>query len=423
MKSKKFIALALSASIAFSAAYVSMSAVSNDVPSVSAAKATVKAEADLWEKKVTITFAENAGSLDWNGGGYYEYYWELNQKLYDVRGSVGCDSMYTFVGWSLKETTKDTAYGTFFSKEDAENAGYNILPKDVTLGMIVEKTYRGSSSFNLDAASSSTNGTAIGKSSVNKGDTIVVYPVFRRWESEDEYNGVKDAAAEAAAAQSEIDKRNGHLDGSIWTNYSGNNVTYYWYDKDVRYEGVTTAWPRTVLISGEKGQYTTANYDKNKDGDSSEWVSAAKYKGVLTAAKITDPEKEIFFVYDVHFATNEGIIGLISGKKAQVRLKIPSSYDLGNYDPYVYHIVYGGNGMKRVKVQNLDVGKNDVTFYANDFSPYVLLLLPKGRMSTGSEYDNPPTADASAIPVMLLAAASLSAAGSLLMRRKRELGE
>ena len=138
-------------------------------------------------------------------------------------------------------------------------------------------------------------------------------------------------------------------------------------------------------------------------------------KSIKKAVGITEESNEIAFVYEVKPSTiNKDYVSLISGKNLMARLELPSGYKTSGYSAYVYYVTH--SGVKRLT--KVDVGKRDVMFFTRDFGSYVLRLVPGS-----AKYENPPTADASAVPVMLLAAASLSAAGSTIIRRKREIAE
>ncbi len=138
-------------------------------------------------------------------------------------------------------------------------------------------------------------------------------------------------------------------------------------------------------------------------------------KSIKKAVGITEESNEIAFVYEVKPSTiNKDYVSLISGKNLMARLELPSGYKTSGYSAYVYYVTH--SGVKRLT--KVDVGKRDVMFFTRDFGSYVLRLVPGS-----AKYENPPTTDESAVPVMLLAAASLSAAGSTIIRRKRELAE
>lgn len=491
MKSKKFVAVALAASIVLSGAYVSTAALSKDTTSVSAASVKVKTSLPYNEQYTTSIKIRNSASsgydfynIAWdrehNNSETYEYtdggyltFKILKQLLANDGNSLPSyknTSLYRFDGWAYVYNADGTICGSDASgvvgadgKTFYEADG--ITPSDKTLGKVLTD----------DSPVLDMDGNPIVISdvySINHYSAKIdgnislanLHAVATYFETDEEAEASAAALAAEAEEKEEQDNRDGQLSRRLWRNYSGNNVRYWGKankkdenGKTVRDENgnavqvdtiyTGTKYPRAICVTNPKtGEFTRANYSDTKDKEGVEDYEGHTYyrindmtygvalkvanvnniNGVNSETKTIGDTKVtdmIALVYDVHWSTADRVIGLVNGKSAQVTLRF-SGYDTSKYQPYVYHIVEkDGGGMKRVQIENLDVGKNDVTFYAKDFSPYVLVLVPKDRISTGSEYDNPPTGDASAIPVALLASASLSATGAVLLRRKRELGE
>lgn len=431
MKSKKFVAVALSAAIAFSAAYVSRAAIAPNTLSVSAAKASVKTTVPYDERKTETLYVYNSNTKgkeldnafwDWKNGG----------DKYGLSKADGEPGYLTFK--ALKDLVNlpdypDQSISKFKGWGYGSNEGTALEDKDPV------RKENGSYVYFREYLND--DGTKK-KDSESKIMLENLYAIYERFATDEEAEANAAAIAAAEEEKKEEDERTASLDRRLWRNYAGNNVKTWWNDpkKDAdgntvkdengnvvyeRKEGYKTAWPRAILVTGTNGKFTTERYNKNKD-PKEDWMTELMYEGALKSAKVVKPEATAYFVYDVHWNAEDNVIGLLDGKYAQVKLSV-TDYDLGAYQPYLYRIVYTSSGYKRQQVEGLDVGKKDITFYTNQLCPHVLVLVPKERLSTGSEYDNPPTGDASALPVALFAAASLSGAGALVMRRKRELGE
>lgn len=201
------------------------------------------------------------------------------------------------------------------------------------------------------------------------------------------------AAEEAAAAVSKVKSSwTDHAYRAAYRNSAGNNV------RNKSSGGIATMFAEAKIQTGE------IDTDKNLVYNKEQIASIKKAVGA--------EDDEIVFVYNVRVPKD---YELITGKKMGVRLQLPSGYTTKGYIPTVFHAPITGVQ----KVENFETGAYEVMFFARDFSPYVLILSP-GKVD---KYENPPTGDASAVPVALLAAASLSATGTVLLRRKRELGE
>ncbi len=140
-------------------------------------------------------------------------------------------------------------------------------------------------------------------------------------------------------------------------------------------------------------------------GDTSEYHD-------LKAAGVNVEANELAWVYEVTAPTGF----MSSTKNARVQLQLPDGYTTSNYKVTVYHVK---GWCTKQKVTGLDVGTYDVAFWANDFSPYVLILTPKGATSTGTSTNNPGTGDFSAVPVALLAAAALGATGFVAYKKRK----
>lgn len=107
--------------------------------------------------------------------------------------------------------------------------------------------------------------------------------------------------------------------------------------------------------------------------------------------------------------------GLVDGKNARVTLEAPKGYNPKDYKVAVYHVK---GYCTYEKVKGLDIAKTDVTFWANDMSPYVLVLTPTDAVA-GTSTGNPSTGDFSAVPVAMLAAAALGATGFVAYKKRK----
>ncbi len=132
----------------------------------------------------------------------------------------------------------------------------------------------------------------------------------------------------------------------------------------------------------------------------------------LKAAGVDVDANELAWVYEV--TPPDGFMK--TTKNARVQLTLPEGYTTSNYKVTVYHVK---GWCSKQKVTGLDVGTYDVAFWANDFSPYVLILTPKGATSTSTSTNNPGTGDFSAVPVALLAAAALGATGFVAYKKRK----
>ncbi len=250
-----------------------------------------------------------------------------------------------------------------------------------------------------------------GEAKVLSGDTILYfndneeikfYPVYRSLSDEEVMDNYY-ANLEAQAKKNESDSRTNHVAARGWSNNAMNNV---YYIDNGKIGGVTSM--HNVVFDPVKSNSAYS------EGD----VESIR-KAALKKAGITDDSGVLTWVYDVDpHHLNSGYYpenALVNGKNFMARLGLPSGYKTSGFSPIVYYVTH--SGVKEI-TSNLDVGKTDVMFFTKNLGTYVMILTPGKK-----KYDNPPTADASALPVMLLAAASLSAAGSVVMRRRRELGE
>lgn len=222
---------------------------------------------------------------------------------------------------------------------------------------------------------------------VDKDFTLYFVPVYRKL-SDDEIVDQQAAQAEAEAEAKANDSRYNHCWGRAYRNSAGNNAIN-------KTSGAVASIAATAKLQTGSGTYSTATINAIKKAVGAE-------------------DDELVFVYDVTFDSN---YNLIDGKQVMVRLYLPDKYVTTGYIPTVFHAPL--TGVTKIDNEKLDVGTKDVMFFARDFSPYVLILSP-GKVE---KYENPPTGDAGAVPIALLAAASLSATGAVLLRRKRELGE
>lgn len=228
-------------------------------------------------------------------------------------------------------------------------------------------------------------------SSMPSGVTVYFSPVFKELTDEEIVDAMA-AKAEAEAVSKVKSSWTDHAYRAAYRNSAGNNV------RNKSSGGIATMFAEAKIQTGE------IDTDKNLVYNKEQIASIKKAVGA--------EDDEIVFVYNVRVPKD---YELITGKKMGVRLQLPSGYTTKGYIPTVFHAPITGVQ----KVENFETGAYEVMFFARDFSPYVLILSP-GKVD---KYENPPTGDASAVPVALLAAASLSATGTVLLRRKRELGE
>lgn len=152
-----------------------------------------------------------------------------------------------------------------------------------------------------------------------------------------------------------------------------------------------------------------------RDGNGHYTQGDVKY--LFNLCGVTDVEEA--FLYDVYIPEP---YQLIDGKNIVVKLDMPKGYSTEGYNVYLYHMVNG----KAKRIRKIGWRSFYVVFASNSFSPYVLVLTPKGQKrgvaSTGEVlYANPPTGEGDVVPVAMLAATALCTSCLLTVRKRREL--
>lgn len=162
-----------------------------------------------------------------------------------------------------------------------------------------------------------------------------------------------------------------------------------------------------------KGEFDKTRKQWTADNMNDYFHHAAKVAGA-PAGKDDDGTKT--WVYDISMKNGQK---LYDGKNQRVSIEldgVSKDADLSKFGVKVFHIE---GWCKATKVKNVDVKGNKVTFWVNDFSPYVITL-GDGVASTGAaDASNPSTGDFSAVPVALLAAAALGATGFVAYKKRK----
>lgn len=402
MKSKKWVSLALAVALSASALGVYAAAPDAGVTAYASVKysdGSVPAN-DLPDITAEVTFTKAELEKMWNNSsGDAQKLLKLNTEGMAKYPDAKANGQAGYV-WTQKWETKGTQKyaGLIDESTTPMDASYSGVYRVsfATTGIKADK-YKSGGVYTFYGWKQGEDGSA------NKDDAIdpdgkfnvilkadmanVFYTVVKKATDDEEIANNLKAIAEKEAASKAADKRTNHCWGRAWRHSAGNS-----------FKNVTNGVVDNIYLKG-KLQKGSGSYSKEKISSIIKAVGA-------------DEEKEIVWVYDVSVPdTHE----LIDRKNAMVRLYVDTGYTTNGYIPTVFHVTEQGV----TKVNDLDVGTYDVMFFARDFSPYVLILSP-GKVD---KYENPPTGDFDAVPMALFAAASLSATGAMLMRRKRELGE
>ena len=238
--------------------------------------------------------------------------------------------------------------------------------------------------------------TQIIKASSPAGTSVVLYPVWTPL-SDEEIDANYKAQAEAESKADKSETREEYLKKAD-AEHNADGKNGYNGQGDVRVE--------TTAISKKK--------DKEEIDDFA--YHACKVANV-------DSNSSMVWVFDVNKINGD----LYPGNNARVTLDLTQAnvkgefvnYDLNKFSVKVYHIK---DWCKSSSVKGLDISNDtkDVTFWTNDFSPYVVVISPKeATTSEGKSTNNPGTGDFSAVPVVLLAAAALGATGFVAYRKRK----
>ena len=353
MKSKKIVALALTAALTVSAASMTAFAkveytdggtdASLDKVTATLTKDSVDAMKALDEDKDNnITLAEFGGLKD---------YTDLNTGT------------KTFIGWT--------------TEEEGANAT-KLLNDDSVLFTIVEKEEKEYVNFGAGVK---------GTENIDKGaQTCTLYAAYKVSTDDKEIAENLKKIEERKAKQDAAKSREDHLNEEDKNHNATDNVN-----------------------TGSGVETKPANVSRKTDPVDPAGDTSANHD--LQAAGVNVGANELAWVYEVTAPDKF----MSSTKNARVTLNLPDGYTTSNYKVTVYHVK---GWCSKQKVTGLDIGTYDVTFWANDFSPYVLILTPKGATS-GSSTDNPGTGDFSAVPVALLAAAALGATGFVAYKKRK----
>lgn len=421
MKSKKIIALALTAAMAISMAGMSVSAktvkynTDQDalVPANVEAKVTVleseatkvntivryKAKSDI---KLDVT-GSNAASTPIVAGQ------EITAEAYEKLGPnaaanfepVKEDHYFVKFGDLGLRTYANTPTMTFYGwKLAAEDAAYD----KVTSTSIVNTKNWGDgkdlkNSGDAIADSKMIDLTAgVGKTVVKGTDsdgnttyTLCFYALGWTATSDDDIKNNMKNIEDADSAAAKKAKRSAALAEKDAENSATNNVNT---GKGVETKAATVGKPTAAWDTSAKNVdvFEAAGHD-------------------LKVAGVGDLNKSsLAWVYDVQAPD-----GLISGKNARVTLDLPTGYTTSGYSVKVWHVQ---GWCKAERVKNLDIADGDVTFWTNDFSPFVLVLNPRDSIA-GTSTGNPSTGDFSAVPVAMLAAAALGATGFVAYKKRK----
>jgi LPXTG-motif cell wall-anchored protein len=269
-------------------------------------------------------------------------------------GKLSSNNIAKFIGWS---TEKQTGYA---ATDATAKYNENTTVADLVSDSVVDAT--------------------------KKENTL--YPVFRYYtsekEREDTLNGDGDINSDdkRAKALEEADKANGATDNT---------------KKDDG--GVET---KQASVIGD-----TKNPNGLTPEDASDPFTDVERQHLLKICGYDNENGIIAYVYDVSAPK-----GLLNGKSARATLPVKTTSGM---KATLYHIV---DAYSAKKVTGLNVGSKDVSFWANSFSPYVLVLTPSDSVA-GTSTGNPGTGDFSAVPVALLAAAALGATGFVAYKKRK----
>ncbi len=234
------------------------------------------------------------------------------------------------------------------------------------------------------------------KASTAAGTSVVLYPVWKPL-SDEQIDANYKAQAEAESKADKSETREDYLKKAD-AEHNADGKNGYNGQGDVRVE--------TTAVSKQKAQDVIDDFAYH----------ACKVANV-------DHNSSMVWVFDVNKINGD----LYPGNNARVTLDLTKAnvkgesvnYDLNKFSVKVYHIK---DWCKSYSVKGLDISNDtkDVTFWTNDFSPYVVVLSPKeATTSEGKSTNNPGTGDFSAVPVALLAAAALGATGFVAYRKRK----
>ena len=377
MKSKKIIALALTAAIAISAA--SMTAFAKEVkyntetdvknPEELVATVSLTKDDDIVKSETTKTYKTTTGAtLDS----------PITQEEYD---SLGADTQAKY-----EEDTTETKYYVLF-----KDLGLKKFERTITkqqFGWVKGET----NDWQTDKDPAK-------KDSVYKDDDKVYLEV----DSGDAFKDLTFATVGRTDTDNDTIKKNQEAIDAAASDAKKAA------DRDAQLAKLDEENGATNNVNTGKGVETKKAEvsDPVAAGDVSEmWTDGHALKVAGLDASLSN----LAWVYDVSKPA-----GLINGKTARAQLKLPSGYTTSGYKVAVYHIK---GWCSAEKVKGVNVGTNDVAFWANDFSPYVLVLTPKDAVA-GTSTGNPSTGDFSAVPVAMLAAAALGATGFVAYKKRK----
>ena len=337
--------------------------------------------------------------------------------------TVSAASMTAFAG-EFKVTKGDNSYTVTFTKEELTPEGSesdgNVKGIDITVEMI-----KGADGY--EEPEHPDNPTTIKFNGWKVGDVFV--------SDVSDVNGDKDLSLEDLEKGETVVGTDSSGDDALeevvlkltpqWTNRTDKEVNEYLEQKKKEEDAAKYAADREAHLKEEDKNHNAtdnvntgsgvetkpANVDRKTDPIDPSATDTSEYHD-LQAAGVNVGANELAWVYEV--TAPEKFMS--STKNARVQLTLPEGYTTSNYKVTVYHVK---GWCSKQKVTGLDVGTYDVAFWANDFSPYVLILTPKGATSTGTSTNNPGTGDFSAVPVALLAAAALGATGFVAYKKRK----
>lgn len=362
---KKTLALALTAAMAISAVSTTAFAASQtvqDKPKLEQQTLTIKVVDDDKGKPVTTAVA-------------------IDKDLPNT-------SLYKFVGWS--EKSKSPAdYDTATSDSAALQADPTIRKKgDKTLTLKDLNTVGGEATNAPDTAAGATVAEA------NVDCYKVLYPVFRRWANQEEYDQyVKDSADSA--------------------------------DKDAKakaFEDKLAAADEThnATVNDNTGEEIKTN--KVEATDARKWKKDVTPENVVPEfyhdGKVAElGDNDVAFYYQGKGFKDDKDGKLVSGKNTRVEMTLPDKYTTDGMNVTVYKIDGWCNSTK-IKKANMMVNGNKIAIWDNTTTGrYIAVLSPRGA-SAGTDSSNPSTGDFSALPIAMLAVAALGATGFVAYKKR-----
>ena len=419
MKFKRLAAFVLTAALSVSSAGIS----------VFAAEVTMKDSVEPYEKVMTIKFNHDFSSTTFDtGNNSYPKADDGNDDLNKMvsnwnPGSPSGGTLYKFLGWTTDKITSNDEYDKFTTDKAALDEHKVISRSKTRLGDLVNNKATGTDGISLTGLT--VQGTAVGKDSISKGDTIILYPLFRRWKSQ---NQIDDEAAEKAAEAKAND------DATRWIN-KRNNVVGNLQKKNEITKNNAHKLPTTEDPKGKIETKQVSVSPKNNHGADGVNTSTYNYsptdmKNIKDYLKIADTD--LYFVYDAEYPSG---YELIPGKQAIVTFNVrydkdadgnkdgagnnltskELNYDLTDSRVYLYRITQTG----KVKVTDITKGKNYVSTITDQFGLYILVVAPKGATVMG--YENPPTGEGDVLPVAMLAVSAIGASCLLTVRKRKEV--